>query len=224
MRPATTPQQQRRSRRPRCRFADGCGGSAAGASRRRRERHLRRRRVALRREELLVAEPERPRDERPGNALDRGVEVHDGRVVVAAGGADLVLGVGEVLLQPKEVLGRLEVGIGLGDGEEAAERARSGTSFALAGRAGRAGALERRPRLRHLLEDTRARAPRSRGPPRRGSGSGRRAAGAGRRCSTSPCRPRCAAERAGCSRGREHDHEPRRRRGGSRARACCGRV
>ena len=70
----------------------------------------------------FVAEAERPRDEHPGDALDRGVEVHHGRVVVAARGADLVLGVGEVVLEPEEVLGRLELGVGLGDGEEAAER------------------------------------------------------------------------------------------------------
>ncbi len=58
----------------------------------------------------------------PGDALDRRVEVHDCRVVVAPGRADLVLRVGEILLELQEVLGRLELGIRLGDGEQASER------------------------------------------------------------------------------------------------------
>ena len=74
------------------------------------------------RRELLRVEPERPRDEHPRDALDRRVVVHHRGVVVAPRRADLVLGIREVVLQAQEVLGRLQVGIRLRDGEEAAER------------------------------------------------------------------------------------------------------
>ena len=57
-----------------------------------------------------------------GHGLDLGVEVADGGVVVAAGRGDPVLGRGQLGLQCHEVLVGLEVGVGLHDGEEPAER------------------------------------------------------------------------------------------------------
>src|SRR4051812_7280926 len=73
-------------------------------------------------EELARLEPEQPCEEQRREGLDRGVVGLHGGVVVAPGGGDLVLGVGQLGLELPEVLGRLEVGVGLGDGEEPADR------------------------------------------------------------------------------------------------------
>ena len=47
----------------------------------------------------------------------------DGLVVVAPGGGQLVLDVGELLLEGEEVLGRPQLRIGLGNGDQPVERA-----------------------------------------------------------------------------------------------------
>ena len=88
----------------------------------------------------------------PRDALNRRVVVHHRRVVVAPRRADLVFGVREVVLQAQEVLGRLQVGIRLRDGEEAAERGRQDVVRLTSG-SRRLRVPECRARLRHLLED-----------------------------------------------------------------------
>jgi hypothetical protein len=130
----------------RSRLARICCWSAAG------ERHLRHRGVTLRREELALAEAERYREEEPRQALHRGVEVHHGRVVIAARGADLVLGVRQVFLELQEVLGRLQVRIRLGDREEPADR-RGEELVRVRCVPGRRGLLHGCSRPRHLVED-----------------------------------------------------------------------
>ena len=73
-------------------------------------------------EELALREAERPGENGAGEGLDR-VVVRQHRVVVdLAADGDLVLRVGELGLELLEVLRRLEVGIRLGDGEQAPER------------------------------------------------------------------------------------------------------
>ena len=57
-----------------------------------------------------------------GNDLDRVVEGEHGVVVDLARDGDLVLGVRELRLELVEVLARLQVGVGLGHGEQPAER------------------------------------------------------------------------------------------------------
>jgi hypothetical protein len=61
---------------------------------------------------------EHARDEVARDRLDLGVELADVGVVVAPGGRDPVLGGGQFSLQRREVLVGLEVGVGLGDGDE----------------------------------------------------------------------------------------------------------
>ena len=56
------------------------------------------------------------------HGLDLGVQVAHVGVVVAARGGDAVLGGGQLVLQGHEVLVGLEVGVGLDDREQAAER------------------------------------------------------------------------------------------------------
>jgi hypothetical protein len=60
-------------------------------------------------------EAERPGDEKCRERLLARVEPQHRRVVVAARGGDLVLGVGELVLEPDEVLRRTQHWIGLGD-------------------------------------------------------------------------------------------------------------
>src|SRR5690242_13824525 len=62
--------------------------------------------------------PEHPCKHVPRERLYRGVVVADARVVVPARELDLVLRRRDLLLQLREVLRRLEVGVGLGNGEE----------------------------------------------------------------------------------------------------------
>ena len=80
--------------------------------------------VALvRPEELALLEPERPRDQHGRKALHDRVVAVDRLVVVPPGGGELVLDVGELLLEGEEVLGRAQLRIGLGDGDQPVERA-----------------------------------------------------------------------------------------------------
>ena len=102
-------------------------------------------------EELALVEAERLRDQHGREALlDRVVAV-DGLVVVAAGGGELVLDVGELLLEREEVLRRPQLRIGLGDGDQPVQRAAE-----LLVRLRRRGRARRllgcRTGLRHLLE------------------------------------------------------------------------
>src|SRR4029079_17365693 len=76
----------------------------------------------------------------------------DRRVVVAAGRADLVLGVRQFVLQAEEVLGRAELGVRLRDSEEAAEGGCQDV-VRLARSGGRRCLLERGARPRDLVED-----------------------------------------------------------------------
>src|ERR1700693_4073967 len=82
----------------------------------------------LRGEELAGAEAEQTGVEDGGEALDSGVERLDDRVVVAARGGDLVLGVGKLALQLLEVLRRSELRVGLGDREQLSDRAGQGVA------------------------------------------------------------------------------------------------
>ena len=98
--------------------------------------------------------PKVPGDQAGGERLLRGVVgLHHG-VVVPARGGDLVLGVGQLVLQPLEVLAGAQLRVGLGDGEQPAQR-----RARLAGRIGRAGHPLRRqragPGLGQLLEQAR---------------------------------------------------------------------
>src|SRR2546426_6419210 len=70
-----------------------------------------------------LGEPEEQRDLVRREAVDRGVEVADDRVVVAARVLDHLLDLGQRRLEIAEVLVGLEVGIRLGEREELAERA-----------------------------------------------------------------------------------------------------
>ena len=64
-----------------------------------------------------------PAKKRDGNVLDLDVEVAHGHVVEAPRGLDLVLGVGELVLELEEVLVGLQIRVGLRDGEQLAQRA-----------------------------------------------------------------------------------------------------
>ena len=72
-------------------------------------------------EVLGLADAEDVGDDVRRHRLDLRVEVPHGGVVVAAGRRDAVLGGGQLLLEGEEVLVGLEVGVGLGDGEQATE-------------------------------------------------------------------------------------------------------
>src|SRR5664280_1973485 len=73
-------------------------------------------------EELTRLEAKRPGDDVRRNGLNRVVVVQHRVVVDLARGLDLVLGLGQLGLELLEVLGRAELRVGLGDGEELAER------------------------------------------------------------------------------------------------------
>ncbi len=103
-------------------------------------------------EEFHGGEMESAGDHVTREALDGRVQVADIAVVEAAGGLDLVLRIGELVLEREEILVGFEVGIGLGDGEnglKSAGQGRFGLAFvgeprrAHGGGAGRGYVLER---------------------------------------------------------------------------------
>src|SRR5439155_26213288 len=114
----------RRSRRARHRRRTGSRGTgrrAAGGGAL-VEAHCRHRAVALvRLEEGERLEAERPCDQRRGKGLQRDVVVAHVAVVEAARELDLVLGGGQSLLQVGEGRDRLQVGVVLGNSEQAAQ-------------------------------------------------------------------------------------------------------
>ncbi len=84
--------------------------------------------------------------------LDAGIVLADRAVVEAPRRGDLAFDIGELLLQFEEVLVRLQVGIGLRNGDQAAERARQGLlGLGLLRRTLRGGDRGR-ARLHHLVE------------------------------------------------------------------------
>jgi hypothetical protein len=96
-------------------------------------------------------EAERPRDQDGREGLLHAVEAVDRLVVVAAGGGELVLDVGELLLEREEVLGGAELRIGLRDGEQPVQPgAELGVRLRRLG--GPRGTLQRRAGLRDRLE------------------------------------------------------------------------
>ena len=103
-------------------------------------------------EELPRREAEEPRDDQRRERLLARVEAQHGRVVVPAGGGDLVLGVRQLLLELHEVLGRAELRIRLRDGEQPAER-RPEHVVRLGRRLRAGGAHDRGARPCHLVED-----------------------------------------------------------------------
>src|SRR5262249_50311727 len=74
-------------------------------------------------QELRGREAEQPGEEVVRKGLQAEVVLPDRVVVGLAGERDLVLGAGELLLQRRHALVRLEVGVALEDGEQPAERA-----------------------------------------------------------------------------------------------------
>ena len=82
----------------------------------------------------------------------RGVVVLHVAVVDAARAGDLILGVRQLGLQLLEVLGRAQLGVGLGDGEQPAERSGQ-RAFGLRGLRRGLRAHRGRARLRDGLED-----------------------------------------------------------------------
>jgi hypothetical protein len=74
-------------------------------------------------EKIALGKAEGGGEQHRGKALGLGVELGDGVVEEPAGGRELVLDVAQLTLQLQEVLVGLEVGIGFGDREQAAERA-----------------------------------------------------------------------------------------------------
>src|SRR5207249_2333341 len=134
------------------RSSGGSRESAAEASRAGGERDLRGSGVTLGGEELPRAEAEAAGEEHPREALHGRVEAHHRRVVVAARRAYLVLGVRQLVLELAEVLGGLEVRVGLRDGEEASEGSGQ-AGIGLGGARRGAGLLERGACSRHLVED-----------------------------------------------------------------------
>ena len=66
--------------------------------------------------------PNMPANTTAGERLDAGVVVLHVAVVDAARARDLILGVRQLGLQLLEVLGRAQLRVGLGDGEQPAER------------------------------------------------------------------------------------------------------
>ena len=102
----------------RARCATRAGRSVSG------EAHLRRLAlgVVLDLEELPLGEAERVGEDHGREGLDRVVEGEHRVVVDLARDGDLVLGVAELVLQVEEVLVRLQLRVGLGDGEQPAER------------------------------------------------------------------------------------------------------
>src|SRR5512134_2106366 len=73
-------------------------------------------------EELALAEVAHPRDDLRRQGLDLRVESLDLGVVETARRLDPVLGRGQLALELEEVLVRLQVGVRLGEREQAAER------------------------------------------------------------------------------------------------------
>src|SRR6516225_2513052 len=118
-----------------------------------RDRGCRCLRAVLELEERLLAEAQRAGKEIVGKRLDADVEVARGAVVVAARHLQLILDLGQLLLQAQEILVGLEARIGLGDREQLAERSlqqllRRGAARDVAGRQARL------PPRRDLLEDS----------------------------------------------------------------------
>src|SRR6266403_542085 len=74
-------------------------------------------------EVLLRPKAEGVRVEHGREALDEGVVGADGLVVAHALDGDSVLGAGELVGETGELLVRLQIGVALGDGEQAPERA-----------------------------------------------------------------------------------------------------
>ena len=74
-------------------------------------------------EELAAGEAERAGEQAVREHLDLGVVRLDVAVVDAARSGDLVLGVRQLALQLGEALGGAQLRVGLGDGEQAAQRA-----------------------------------------------------------------------------------------------------
>ncbi len=102
-------------------------------------------------EELALLEPERPGEHDPGERLDRVVEREHRVVVDLPRDGDPVLRPGQLVLELPEVLVRLQLRIGLGDREEAAER-RAEDPFRGRGLGGPLRPLGVRARLGHGLE------------------------------------------------------------------------
>src|SRR5262249_56940664 len=74
-------------------------------------------------EEFTLVEAEWPGDEHARERLPRVVVRVDGLVVVAPRGRELVLDVGELLLEREEVLGRAQLWVGLADRDQPGDRA-----------------------------------------------------------------------------------------------------
>ena len=81
-------------------------------------------------EELPRPEAQGAGQQAGGELRDRRVQVPHHGVVVAARVLQVVLDVGERALEPGKARGGLEVGVGLGDGEDAAQRLAQGVLLA----------------------------------------------------------------------------------------------
>ena len=90
-------------------------------------------------EELRLLEAERSGHEHARDGRHPAIELEDHSVVVVAGVGDLVFGLRQLALEVAEVLTRLKVGVGLGDGKERAQCLGQG----VVGRAGFPGASPR---------------------------------------------------------------------------------
>src|SRR6478672_7284441 len=131
-----------------------CGGCGRLRRRACRGAEVDLRRVSLRLvglEELPFREPERPCDHDAWERLDRVVIREHGVVVDLPRDRDPILCLGELALQLAKVLVRLELGVGLGDGEQTAERLAQ-DPLGLTGFGGRSRALRGCARLGDRLE------------------------------------------------------------------------
>ncbi len=72
----------------------------------------------------LLVEPKRTRDEHRREALDRGVQIAHGGVVIAPRALQLTFDIRQLVLQLEEIRVGLELRIGLGNGEQASKQAR----------------------------------------------------------------------------------------------------